>query len=145
MEAEGNRFSTIGAQAPMRAEDKKFRIKEAIRIRTYASASTQAKKIPGWLREQHLRREWQELGRSMGVRGDAEETRVCRLQHRRERDGCDVKILSSSMQRGTPVWSACSQRCYNACVPNEQVQDAERCRRGLRQRRIYLMPAVLVT
>jgi hypothetical protein len=47
MEAEGNRFSAVGAQATMRAEDKEFRVKEAIRIPTVASAFTQAKKIPG--------------------------------------------------------------------------------------------------
>jgi hypothetical protein len=49
MEAEGNGFSTFGAQAPMRAENKKFRIKEAIGIPTHASAITLAKKIPRWL------------------------------------------------------------------------------------------------
>jgi hypothetical protein len=84
MEAEGNRFSTVGAQAPLRAEDKKFRIKEAIRIPIFASAFTQSKKIPGGLGERHLRRERLKPGRSMGMRDDAEETTVCRLQHRRE-------------------------------------------------------------
>lgn len=42
-------------------------------------------------------------------------------------------------------WSVCSQRCYNACVPDEQVQDAVKQRRDLSRRWLYLMPAVFVT
>ena len=38
-----------------------------------------------------------------------------------------------------------SQRCCNAYVPDEQVQDAVKQRRGLRRRWIFLLPAVFVT
>jgi sugar phosphate permease len=42
------------------------------------------------------------------------------------------------------------QECYNACVPDEQVQDnaeqdAAHTERGLRRRWVYLMPAVFIT
>ena len=36
-------------------------------------------------------------------------------------------------------------RCYNACVPNEQVQQAAQVKAGLGRRWVYLMPAVFVT
>jgi len=39
----------------------------------------------------------------------------------------------------------CSERCYNACVPNEQVQQAAQVKAGLGRRWVYLMPAVFVT
>jgi hypothetical protein len=42
-------------------------------------------------------------------------------------------------------WTARSQRCYNAGVADQQVQDAAIERRGLRRRWLFLMPAVFVT